>query len=89
MDLIIEEMTRDELKNNLLSVTKHENQQELKDSMELLNDQALHMCLNTFETRQGVNKAKCLIGLQVNKNNTVDVHMETIEGKFYGVSIML
>lgn len=82
-------MTRDGLKNNLLSVTKPENHQELKNAMEMLTDQELHMCLNTFESKQGMNKAKCLIGLRVNKDNTVDVKMETIEGKYYGVTVIL
>lgn len=82
-------MTREGLKENLLKVTKAEKHEELKNSMEKLSTEALAMCLNTFHTREGDQKAKYLVGLQVNNNNTVDVSMENSQGKFYGVSIIL
>jgi restriction endonuclease len=82
-------MTRDEIKSKLLKNTKPENHQELNKSMDMLNDQVLNMCLNTLQSRQGDEKAKHLIGLQINANNTIDVLMETHTGKFYGVSIIL
>lgn len=82
-------MTREDIKQKLIDATEPENLKDLNKSMELLSTEDLHMCLDTFESRKRADKTEKLIGLQVNKNNTIDVNMETPEGKFYGVSIIL
>ncbi len=82
-------MERDEIIQKLRDIAKPSCLKDLEISAEQISTEHLNWCLNTIETREGVDKAKWLIGLQINTNNTIDVKMETNEGRFYGVSLVL